>query len=228
MACVYWLEDEAKKLWQEMPETTRSSFSVISVYNYNLGWENTVKDWIAFIRSGAVDWRQHSFPHSLTWYCPDSVVIQSSLLQELSSNEQLYVLKEVMKECIPTHTKTFCLTQMNEKQFENVLKKEPAQVKALLNRPFHSKFQDMVDRIFTYLSEKDFLNVLHEMICEKIRWKRNNYDYVNLQRKLWDRSPDSHKKHVESSKFFHCLKMALAYDYKTPFLEKCPYERNDE
>ncbi|GFT21024.1 hypothetical protein NPIL_385911 [Nephila pilipes] len=172
MAYVYWLEEEAKKLWQEMPETTRSSLSVISVCNCKLGWENIVKDWIAFIRSGTVDWRKHSFPRCLTWYCQGRVVIQSSLLQELSSNEQLYVFQEVMKEGIPTHTKTFCLTQMNEKMFENISKKEPAQVfKALLNRPFHSKFQDMVDRIFTNLSEKDFVNVLNEIICEKIRWK---------------------------------------------------------
>ncbi|GFS35143.1 uncharacterized protein NPIL_538561 [Nephila pilipes] len=229
MACVYWLEEEAKKLWQEMPETTRSSLSVIRVCDCKLGWENIVKDWIAFIRSGTVDWRQHSFPHSLTWYCQDSVVIQSSLLQELSPWEQFYVFKKVMKEVIPSHTKIFCLTQMNEKQFENVLKKEPAEVfKALLNRPYHSQFEDMVDCIFKYLSEKDFVNVLHIMICEHIRFKRNDYDYVNLLRDLWFRSPDSYKKHFEGSEFFYFLKMALEYDYKIPFLEKCPCESDDD
>ncbi|GFS37952.1 uncharacterized protein NPIL_648111 [Nephila pilipes] len=229
MTCVYWLEEEAKKLWQEMSETTRSSLSVISVCNCKLGWENVVKDWIAFIRSGAVDWRQHTFPHSLTWYCQYRVVIQSSLLQELSQTEQFCVFEEVMKEGIPTHTKTFCLTQMNEKQFENISKKEPAQVfKALLNRPFHSQFQSMVDCIFTYLSEKDFVNVLHEMICEHIIFKTNDYDYVKLLRDLWDRSPDSYKEYVESSEFFHLLKMALEFDYKTPFLEKCPCESDDD
>ncbi|GFT49942.1 hypothetical protein NPIL_539261 [Nephila pilipes] len=44
MACVYWLEKEAKQLWDKMPETSRRRFDAIRVCPLCFRWMCAVKD----------------------------------------------------------------------------------------------------------------------------------------------------------------------------------------
>ncbi|GFT02621.1 hypothetical protein NPIL_496141 [Nephila pilipes] len=96
MASVYWFEEEARTLWNEMPRAIRSHLFSIRPYPSCPLWLFAVMHWIVYIRSGDADWRQHFF--SPSWYCEDRVVLQGNLLQQLTPEEQLGVFKGLMKD----------------------------------------------------------------------------------------------------------------------------------
>ncbi|GFU25226.1 uncharacterized protein NPIL_675751 [Nephila pilipes] len=223
MACVYWLEEETKKLWDEMNETARRELSATRLSYYDCRWGHAVKDWITLLKNGVVDWRKHSFSHSLFWFCEEEAIIQGNLLQQLSPGDQSQALRNVIKDVFPYHTKRFCLSQMTAKQFDDVLKEEPLKVYiVLLNPPFHEQFQEIIDRIFTYVSEKEFLNFLLYVVISKIKNECHDYDYVELLKKLWNECPVNFKNFAEYSKYFDFLDKALNHDYSSPFKEPNP------
>ncbi|GFS70175.1 uncharacterized protein NPIL_137221 [Nephila pilipes] len=225
MACGYWLEEEAKQLWEKMPETSRRRLDAIRVDPLNSQWDHVVKDWIAFLKSGAVDWRKHPFSHPFSWYCLDNVVIQGNLPQHLSPQDQLNVFKTMIKGPGSTHTKTLCLLKMNAEQFKIRMKMEPVKVfKSLCNWPMHLLLQEMSDHIFSFLNERQFLQFLIEVVYYKIGFDWMDCDYVELLNELWKKCPVHFKQYVESSEFFDILKMALNHDYKEPFHNQCPWE----
>ncbi|GFT26108.1 uncharacterized protein NPIL_570701 [Nephila pilipes] len=229
MACAYWFKEEAKQLWKKMPETTRKNLSTCSVHDFKWRWEQAVIDWIVLIESETVDWRNHSFSRPLSWYCQDNVIIQGNLLQQLSPQDHLDVLRNVMKGNFPTRTKSFCLSQLNVRQFKKVFKSHPLQVyTALLTWPFYLQFQEMADRIFEYLTEEDFLSFLHYVIFGKVSNDLNDYDYVELLQDLWKRCPNEIKQYVEGSDSFEILKIALVHDYSEPFEKRCRRELSDD
>ncbi|GFT12610.1 uncharacterized protein NPIL_356721 [Nephila pilipes] len=218
MACVYWLEDEAKRLWEKMPETSRRRLAAFDGCSVSSQWKWVVNDWIKIIKSGEVDWRKHRFSLPLVWYCQDRVVIQGNLLQQLSPQDQLNVFKMMMKEHIPQQTRTFCLSKMSAEHFEVMIKKEPVHVlKGLCNWPFHRQFQEMTDRIFPLLTKKEFRQFVLEVICDKIARNWRDYDYGELLKEVWNKSPVHFKEYVESFEFFGTQKMALNLDYENPF-----------
>ncbi|GFS68753.1 uncharacterized protein NPIL_668021 [Nephila pilipes] len=224
MACVYWFQEEAKQLWKKMSKTTRKKLSFCPVLYFSR-WKRAVEDWIALIESETVDWRMHSFSRSISWYCQDPVIIQGSLLQQLSLQDQSDVLKIVMKENIPTRTKSFCLSQLNAIEFEDVLKSQPLQIyKALLTWPYYLQFEEVVDRIFEYFTQEDFLSFLRYVILEKVSNDLNDYDYVELLNDLWKRCPNRFKQYEERSTFFKIFKMASTHDYSLPFKKRCQRE----
>ncbi|GFT59478.1 uncharacterized protein NPIL_286671 [Nephila pilipes] len=229
MACVYWFQEEAKQLWKKMPESTRKNFSNCIAHDFNCRWKRAVNDWIALIESETVDWRKHSFTCPISWYCQDSVIIQGNLLQELSPQDHLDVLKDLMKENIPISTKSFCLSQLNAREFEEVFKSQPLEVyKALLTWPFYFQFQEVADRIFEYVTKEDFLSFLHYVIFGKVSNDLNDYDYVELLKDLWKRCPNDLKQYVERSRLFEILKIALVHDYSEPFEKRCRREISND
>ncbi|GFT10373.1 hypothetical protein NPIL_578511 [Nephila pilipes] len=206
-----------------MPETSRRRLDAVGFEFFSCQWEYAVKDWITFLKSGAEDWRKHPFSHPFSWYCQDSLIIQGNLLQQLSPQARLKVFKMMMEGHIPTDTTIFCLLKMSAEHFEDMIKEEPLKVFiGLCNWPLHGQFQEMTDRIFSLLNEKEFLQFLLQVTCSKIKWDWKDCDYVELLNELWNRSPDHFKKHVESSEFFDVLIMALNHDYKKPFRDLCP------
>ncbi|GFT34324.1 uncharacterized protein NPIL_85101 [Nephila pilipes] len=225
MACVYWLEEEAKQLWEKMPESSRRRLDAIRDDSLSDRWEHAVKDWIPFLKSGAVDWKMHRFSHPFSWYCQDSLIMQGNLLQHLSPQDRLNVFKRMIKGPGSTHKKTFCLSKMNAEQLKIRMKMEPVEVFiSLCNWPLHLLFQEMSDHIFSFLNERQFLEFLIEVVYYKIGFDWMDCDYVELLNELWKKCPVHFKQYVENSKFFDILKMALNHDYKKPFHDECPWE----
>ncbi|GFT94832.1 hypothetical protein NPIL_495511 [Nephila pilipes] len=112
---------------------------------------------------------------------------------------------------------------MSAEHLEDVIKEEPLQTfLALCNWPLHRQFQKMTDCIFSLLTEREFLQFLHEVICYKVKRDWMDWDYVELLNELWKRSPEHFKQHVESSELLDILKMALNHDYKKPFRVQYP------
>ncbi|GFU52703.1 uncharacterized protein NPIL_453791 [Nephila pilipes] len=222
MASVYWLEEEAKQLWEKMNENSRRRLSAFRVSRESYRWEYAVKDRITFLKSGALHWRNHPFSRPLLWYCQDNVILQGNLLQQISPQDRLNVFKTKMESHIPAQTNVFCLLKMSAEHLEDVMKKEPLNVfLGLCNWPLHRQFQKMTDRIFSLLTEKEFRQLVLVVICDKIAWDWMDWDYVELLNELWNRSPVHFKQYVESSEFFDILKMALNHDYKKPFRDRC-------
>ncbi|GFS81865.1 uncharacterized protein NPIL_189341 [Nephila pilipes] len=216
MACVYWLEDAAKRLWDEMPETTRRDLS--AVRSQDQEWETAVEDWITMLKSGASDWRQHSFSHPLPWYCQDSLVIQGNLLQQLPLGDQMHVLRDVMKKDVPIRTRSFCLSRLDAKQFAEVFEKEPLNgFLGLLHWPFYLQYHEVADRIFANLTEDEFCEGLTRLVFEKMRWKLSRGAYLRLLNDVWFTSPERFKEHIEHTEFFGSLEFILNCNFKSVF-----------
>ncbi|GFU22967.1 hypothetical protein NPIL_269941 [Nephila pilipes] len=202
MAGVYWLEEETEQMWDEIGRRAKILRSTHIKLMRNISdplLKRVVNEWITLLISGDVDWSRRPFPRLLPVYCLNSLIIKGNLLQILPPTEQLYVFIRMMKEGKSEQVKTFCLTQMNEEHFKKVLKREPLQVyKALSNRPFHPEFHKMVDSIYAYLSEDEFICLMHKMKCERERQKPNVYDYEKQLNVLWNRSPDRFKQYIRN------------------------------
>ncbi|GFS81861.1 uncharacterized protein NPIL_189321 [Nephila pilipes] len=210
MACVYWMEEEVKKLWEEMPEDLRRHLSSVFAHLMTFVWMDAVNDWIKFIKSGDADWRRHPCFRPLSWYCEDIIVIQGNLLQHLSYQDQLGVFQRMMKESIPIHTKSFCLSKMRADQFEHVIKKEPLHVYVgLYDWPYRFPLQEMTNLFLPLLSVSEFLYFLLEAVSGKMVRDWKNCDYVEQTNKLWNQSPDIFRQHVEKSEFSNILYKAL-------------------
>ncbi|GFU03547.1 uncharacterized protein NPIL_442471 [Nephila pilipes] len=131
MACVYWLQEETKQMWDEIGRNAkilRSTRIKLTRNIFNPVLKRIVNEWITLLIIGDVDWSRRPFPRLLPLFCLNSLIIKGNLLQILPPTEQLYVFIRMMTVCNSMHTKTFCLTQMNEEHFKKVLKIEPLQV----------------------------------------------------------------------------------------------------
>ncbi|GFT16009.1 uncharacterized protein NPIL_378521 [Nephila pilipes] len=221
MACIYWSEEDARRLWKDLHPSDRSYIPDTYLCEQRPIWDNIMIDWTSYLESDLDDWTQF-FHAPLSIYCREGATLQGLLFQHLTPQERMLVFKEVMAES-PVYKKRFCLSQMTANEREEIFAKEPFQVlRTFLNWPLQLKFLDVVESIMMQLTKQHFYCLLHEIISEKIKIQWNDYDYVELLQKLWERSPGHFKQYVAQKEFFKFLMKALHHDYSVPFLEECP------
>ncbi|GFS70068.1 uncharacterized protein NPIL_148271 [Nephila pilipes] len=226
-ACIYWMEEDIKKLWEEMPSDCAESYNQWRVCSYCPVNKHIIAGWIDFIGSETENWRDYSFEHSLSWYCNDGGALQGQLFQNLSPSERSEVFSNVMEDEdeseLCTNKRSFCISQMNRNEMKEMFSKEPlAILTAVFQWPRQVLFAELEEKIFTTLSEKDFCHLLHHIICLKIKPDWNDFYYEGVLRDLWERSPDHFKKYIEESKMFNFFMKALNHNYNTRFEEPCP------
>ncbi|GFT82152.1 uncharacterized protein NPIL_449101 [Nephila pilipes] len=222
MACIYWLEEDARKLWNEMDPSIKDYFRYYGRHP-NKVWMNIVREWVKYFESGVEKWSHHSFSHPLSWYCRDGAALQGCLLNNLSPQERSEVFRELINENTPTYKRIFCISKMtvNERQ-EIFAEKSEEILRVFMNWPMQYHFEEMADRIFIHLSGPSFQGFLHDIICLKIKEDWNDFDYVELLKMAWNQSSETLKKFVQSNEeFYRFLVDARGHDYSKPFEKPC-------
>ncbi|GFT97362.1 uncharacterized protein TNCV_243781 [Trichonephila clavipes] len=59
--------------------------------------------------------------------------------------------------------------------------------------------------VWDVLPEKDFVFLLHVIICQKILMGWRDFNYVDLLRRVWDESPVRFKGYVQETNLFRVL-----------------------
>ncbi|GFV54205.1 uncharacterized protein TNCV_1496821 [Trichonephila clavipes] len=95
---------------------------------------------------------------------------------------------------------------MSADRREVLLKRFPLKIlRVYLLWPCHHFFLDAVNNVWDQLQGRHFIRLLHIIICQKIVELWKDFDYVNLLRQLWHRSPDHLKRSIEGTDIFEIL-----------------------
>ncbi|GFS97038.1 uncharacterized protein NPIL_60961 [Nephila pilipes] len=228
MACIYWLEEDARRLWNEMHPLFKRFLSQSFLPDSNRVWRAIVGEWVKYLESGVEKWSHHSFLHPLSWYCRDGAALQGCLLENLSPLERSEVFRELINENTFNHKRVFCITRMTVNERDEIFAEKPEMIlKVFMNWPMQYHFEEMADRIFLHLSGPSFQGFLHDIICLKIKRDWNDFDYVELLKTAWNQSSEPLKKFVQSKEeFYKFLVDACEHNSNKPFKKPCKSCRN--
>ncbi|GFU12392.1 hypothetical protein NPIL_346031 [Nephila pilipes] len=74
MACIYKLEEDAKKFWNEMDPNIKKYHFRNFVCDSKKVWMN-IGEWARYFESGIEKWSRHSFSHPLSCYSRDGAAL---------------------------------------------------------------------------------------------------------------------------------------------------------
>ncbi|GFR04790.1 uncharacterized protein TNCT_480751 [Trichonephila clavata] len=205
LSCHYWSSWDVFTLFQSLGKSARKLllFDYAKTNKDPYRQKTNVDLWIRMCREGSIDKSPSRWCNSLIW---TDVSVQSRLLNHLSAKDREHLLGRTFENTGKIHTGRFCLSRMSASNREQLLTLYPLKVLMIyLFWPYQKFFLDSADRVWDQLSEKDFTCLLHIIICQKIVALWKDFDYVELLRQFWQKSPDRLKKHLEGSIFFKRL-----------------------
>ncbi|GFY49420.1 uncharacterized protein TNIN_300281 [Trichonephila inaurata madagascariensis] len=126
MACVYWSEEDARRLWNEMLPSERRYHCDSYICDHKPVWDTIMTEWTSYLESESEDWTQFPFHRPLSFYCREGAALQGNIFQHLSPRERMHVFKEAMADS-PVYKKRFA-SQMTAKEREEIIAKEPFQI----------------------------------------------------------------------------------------------------
>ncbi|GFY39640.1 uncharacterized protein TNIN_9431 [Trichonephila inaurata madagascariensis] len=199
LACEYLSRKDILTFFKNLSEAERNKI----LHEYSQGnkelnrHEEKVAQWINHYKAGCISesepWGCSSYRYNWT-----DVSLQSRLLDNLSKEDRNTLLVAVFKNTTQMHVGRFCLSRLSSDHREQLLTRFPAKVLSLyLFRPYHNFFLDAADKVWDLLPENDFISLLHIIIYRKIGTFCKDFDYVELLRQFWQRSPDHLKQGVE-------------------------------
>ncbi|GFY62188.1 uncharacterized protein TNIN_198191 [Trichonephila inaurata madagascariensis] len=207
LACQYWsswnvvtffnkLHISARKQILHKYATAKSKF-----YDHESNVARWTRNYIAGHVSESPSW---GLPYG--YYHWNYVSLQSCLLDDLTEEKREALLYRYFEYAYWTHICRFCLSKMNADHREDLLKHFPLKVlRTYLYWPSQRFFLDAINKVWNCLPGEHFTCLLHIIICQKILDLWKDFDYVNLLRQLWHRSPDHLKQYVEGTDIFEIL-----------------------
>ncbi|GFR23381.1 uncharacterized protein TNCT_178791 [Trichonephila clavata] len=142
--------------------------------------------------------------------------LQSRLLDHLSPEERLYLLEDVFKKTRWIHVQRFCLSRMSADHWEVLLKRYPLKfLRTCLFWPWQRFFLDSINKVWDRLPKENFTCLLHIIICQKVLERLEDFDYVNLLREFWYRSPEHLKQYVERTDIFKIMMKIIKNGFRT-------------
>lgn len=223
IACYYCMATDAKKLWKIASESEKRTLTKLANYKEEVYYKSStevhsrlipgnmiLRFWIKWLKMGAEDESQCEFLYcSLLWdrYIP----VLSHILQKLPSEKALSFLEGRIKwNYRINNNERIYLSSLNLEQKKEFFKTCPFEILIVyLQWPLQTEFIRMADHLWSYLTEKNFLDVLFIIVNEKINKKWKDFNYFQLIAEFWHRSPDKFKEYVAKSKFFPCFKIYL-------------------
>ncbi|GFY38309.1 uncharacterized protein TNIN_246721 [Trichonephila inaurata madagascariensis] len=205
LACQYWSSRNVRTFFYGLHKSAKKKIlNKYSTLNENLNeYERNVVIWIRHFQAGSEcqsrDWCYECY----NW---NYVSFQSRHLDNLTEEERQSSLYDIFEESYWVHIRRFCLSRMSADDRESLLKRFPLKVlRTYLYWPSQRFFLDAVNKVWHCLPGNHFTCLLHIIICQKIVELWKDFDYVNLLRELWQRSPDHLKQYVEGTDIFEIL-----------------------
>ncbi|GFS48971.1 uncharacterized protein TNCV_3382701 [Trichonephila clavipes] len=207
LACQYWSSFNVGRLLYGFHESMRKKLlKMYSTGNENLNaYEENIALWFRHCRAGYISKRQ-------TWdwcygiYIWNFASLQGRLFDDLPEERRQSLLYSFFEYGYWMHIHRFCLSKMNADHREDLLKRFPLKVlRTYLYWPNQRFFLDVVNKVWDCLPRHHFTCLLHIIICQKIVELWKDFDYVNLLREFWYRSPDHLKQYVKGTDIFEIL-----------------------
>ncbi|GFY69368.1 uncharacterized protein TNIN_352931 [Trichonephila inaurata madagascariensis] len=220
LACQYWSGWDVLKLFYTLHKSAR--VQILDKYStpneYFEEYEENVEHWIDYYRHMRII---KSKSRGLCYDCFNwtNVSLQSRLLDDLSEEKRQSILDDAFENTVNMQLGGFCLSRMSVEHREQLLTFFPLKVLWIyLFWPYHHFFMDAVNKVWDRLPEKHFLCLLHIIICQKIVAFWKDFDYVNLLREFWYKSPDRLKHRVEGSDIFEILMEILKNSFHPKYV----------
>lgn len=220
LACIYCLEDDIRKLWNQVPDCLKEHFYYVEDPYVVLQME-LVEFWALYI-NGENDCIRRIARRRLNRVCSPfqyafesaaysgSKVATEYFLQKPSQRKALRVALNVSK--VPHEFKPsinddspkeynsevlcFLLSKLNEEELVQLFRQRPLQVLyCCLDWPWQSFFLEMASRVWNFLHRRNHHFVL-TIILSKIRSGYKDYNYKKLFWDLWEQMSDSDKNYI--------------------------------
>ncbi|GFY78035.1 uncharacterized protein TNIN_92171 [Trichonephila inaurata madagascariensis] len=207
LACQYLSSMDILSFFKKMNSSVRLLFLLQyskANENFNAFEENVVR-WVQQYKA------KHMFESKSMCWCPiwfnwTSASLQSRLLDHLLEDDCIVFLDHVFENTNKVHLARFCMFRMSVEYREDLLKRFPLKVlRIYLSWPCHHFFLDAANKVWDLLPGNHFFCLLHIIICQKIVDLWEDFDYVELLRQFWRRSPDHLKQCVEGTDIFEIL-----------------------
>ncbi|GFR19874.1 uncharacterized protein TNCT_219641 [Trichonephila clavata] len=215
VACQYWSKSEVLVFFKNLHESAREQIlHKYSSSNGNLNkYEKNVAEWLFCYRNGHIDESRGC----CSTYCYWTIAsLQSRLLDHISPEERLYLLENVFKKTRWIHVQRFCLSRMSADHREDLLRRYPLKfLRTCLFWPWQRFFLDSINKVWDRLPKENFTCLLHIIICQKVLERLEDFDYVNLLREFWYRSPEHLKQYVERTDLFKIMMKIIKNGFRT-------------
>ncbi|GFX44401.1 uncharacterized protein TNCV_1394221 [Trichonephila clavipes] len=212
LACQYWSSSDVLDFFKNLHESAREQIlHKYSTADENLNkHEKNVVHWIEYYRDGGCIVKSQSSNWCYQYYNWTDASLQSRLLDDLLQEERQYLLDKTFEEANWIHVQRFCFSRMSADHREDLLKRFPLKVlRTYLYWPNQRFFLDFANKVWDRLPGNHFTCLLHIIICQKIVELWKDFDYVNLLREFWYRSPDNLKQCVVETDIFEVLMKIL-------------------
>ncbi|GFY46756.1 uncharacterized protein TNIN_126971 [Trichonephila inaurata madagascariensis] len=227
LAICYWLVKDMRTLW-EAKFTTESH---IPKENSDESlWKGIIHEITTLLEKGIEDYLQATFLTKLLLYNSLQNQFQYELLEYtqndlfsklLTAKEGRDIVIHILKNEWSLYYISVWFSKMGIKRQKIILKKAPYGVlKMLLHWPLQIHFMEKVNSIWFRLKKRQFLGLLHIIICQKIIMEWNDFEYIYVLKEFWNCSPVSFKKYVKQKNIYRVLKKILINAHTKPYPEK--------
>lgn len=199
LACIYFLEDDIWKLWNEIPEARNNAFFY---EEYPTKEEHQWKTVCVWTKEMKQEWNRGmslSFSYqSLIGSCAEegNKAAAEYFLPKLPPRERDISLATTVDYTQDPLVLWYLLCEMNDKQQIEVLKEYHYKVlQCFLNWPLQGLFMETANRVWELLTETQLYWLLLE-IAQKINANYKDCDYEGLFGELWQKMSEARKSHV--------------------------------
>ncbi|GFW16575.1 uncharacterized protein TNCV_2351991 [Trichonephila clavipes] len=214
LACQYWSCWDVLTFFKNLPEVERNYILHYSKGNKKLNkHEEKVEQWIKYYKGGCISESQPwGCCFHYNWY---DVSLHNRLMGHLSEEDYNNRIAEAFERTKTIDLGHYHLSKMNADYREQLLTRFPGKVLSVyLFWPCNNYFLDAANKVWDRLPENHFICLLHILIYHKIVALWNDFDYVDLLRQFWQRSPDHLKKCVEGTDIFKILMQIVEHGWQ--------------
>lgn len=218
LACIYCLEDDIRKLWNEVPDRQKKTFYSVKD-PYTVFQMELVEFWSLYI-NGENDCIRKIARRRLNKVCSPfqyafecavssgSKVATEYFLQKLNPkkalNAALSIPNSIHYKFTPcmndppgeynTEVLIFLLSKMNKTQRKQFFRQRSVQVlKCCLEWPWQSLFLEMARRVWRFLDRGECIIVLTSILFKMLV---QDYNYKKLFQDVWEQMPDTDKNYI--------------------------------
>lgn len=237
LACIYCLEDDIRKLWDEIPDSQKKLFYSVKD-PYTVFQMELVEFWSLYI-NGEKDCIRKIARRRLNKVCSPfqyafecavssgSKVATEYFLQTLNLKKALKAalnISNIHLKFTPSMNETpreyntevliFLLSKMSKTQQKQFLRQRSVQVlKCCLEWPWQSLFVEMTSRLWKFLDRREYVFVLTSILFQM---GLQDYNYKKMFQDVWEQMPDADKNYVinDNRSIVSVLEMLLQIEDK--------------